>query len=418
MKILGLVTEYNPFHNGHLYHLLESKKITNSDYSVCIMSGNFLQRGEPALLDKWSRAKMAIDNGVDLVIELPFIYSCQSAEYFSYGAIKILDSLGIVDSICFGSEYGSIDSLGLIADVLIEEPDDYKEYLKKYLNEGNSYPKSRSSALYDFFKTQKLNDHLYLKELLSSPNNILGIEYMKALKKINSNIIPYTIKRISSNYHDKEIKGNISSATAIREEFFKNNALDNIKDTVPIETYNYLIDFLKDYKSFNSIENFNQILLYILRTMSHEDLSNYKEVEKGLENRILKCFSQSNDISNILNCIMTKRYTLTRLKRILFHILLNLDKNMFDYLNSFGPQYARVLGANRKGLEILSTAKNTSSIPIITKFSNYKKYKNNVLSKMIELDKKATDIYFMGLSGLTDVSSYNLDYYISPYFKK
>ncbi|AFS78665.1 protein of unknown function DUF795 [Gottschalkia acidurici 9a] len=389
MGIVGLIVEYNPFHNGHLHHLLESKKITNSEYSVAIMSGNFLQRGEPALVDKWSRAKMAIDNGVDLVLELPFIYSCQSAEFFSNGAIKILDSLNIIDSICFGSEAGNIDILDDIASVLLSEPKEFSEHLKSNLNKGLSYPKSRSIALTNFFKNNNYINYNEIESVVSNPNNILGIEYIKSLKRLNSKIKPFTLKRISSNYHDKNINGSIASATAIREEFFRSKNLDKIKGTIPNDTYKYLLEFLNINKSFNSVDNFRDILLYLVRTMDYNNICNIMDMEEGLQNRILKAFNNFNDLNHVLKEIGTRRYPLTRIKRILTHILVGLKKDTFNKLNSYGPQYIRVLGASKNGIKILSDIKYKSNLPIITKFSNYNKFNNETLNEMIELDKKS-----------------------------
>ena len=188
MKIVGLITEYNPFHNGHLYHLEKSKSITGCDYTVSVMSGNFLQRGEPALTDKWIRAKMAIDNGVDLVIELPTLYACQSAEFFAYGAIKLLDSLNVIDYVSFGSEVGSIKDLKKIASILVNEPKEFKDILRDTLKLGIAFPKARSQALKKYLTLKNITiDNV--EDILNNPNNILGIEYIKALLKIDSKII-------------------------------------------------------------------------------------------------------------------------------------------------------------------------------------------------------------------------------------
>lgn len=415
MKIVGLITEYNPFHNGHLYHLIESKKITQSDYSIAIMSGNFLQRGEPALVDKWTRAKMAVDNGVDLVIELPIIYACQSAEFFAYGAIKILDSLGIVDSVCFGSEYGDIKLLDDIAEILNCEPELYVKSLKSALEQGFSYPKAREYALINYLNKFNSLDISIVSSVLSNSNNILSIEYLKAIKKIGSNIMPFTIKRKQSGYHDKKLNDSISSATAIREQLINNSLIENIKHTVPPITYKHLEYFYNENKDFNSLNNFSMVLLYLLRNSTLENLKNIIDVTEGLENRIISCSKNYNNIYEILNCISTKRYTMTRLKRILIHLLLRMNKNTINYLHSYGPQYIRILGLNTKGIDILRQAKRTSSLPIITKFADYTKHNNEILNQMIELDRKATDVYILGLN--KSKMRGNLDYLTSPYIK-
>ncbi|SCG83492.1 UPF0348 protein [Proteiniborus sp. DW1] len=415
MRIVGLITEYNPFHNGHLYHLNKSKSITNSEYSVAIMSGNFLQRGEPALVDKWTRAKMAIDNGVDLVIELPVIYACQSAEIFAFGAIKILDSLGIIDSVCFGSESGNIKELDCIAEILNNEPELFRECLKIGLSQGHSYPKAREYALTKYIESSNLFDPSTINSIVSNPNNILSIEYLKSLKKIDSSIKPYTLKRKHSNYHDKSLTGTISSATAIREQLINNTSIENIKHVVPSKTYKYLEDFYNEYRGFNYLDNYSTILLYLLRNSTSDSLKNILDVNEGLDNRIIDCSTKYSSIYDILDCINTKRYTMTRLKRIFTHLLLNLNKEIVHELVPIGPQYIRVLGANSKGIEILKMAKKSSKLPIITKFADYIKLNNALVSQMIELDKKATDIYELGLS--KDKSKVNLDYTTSPYIK-
>ncbi|WP_425448950.1 nucleotidyltransferase [Dethiothermospora halolimnae] len=415
MKVVGLVTEYNPFHNGHMYHLNKAKEITDSDFSVAIMSGNFLQRGEPALLDKWTRTKMAIDNGVDLVIELPVIYACQSAEYFAYGAIRLLDSLGVVDYLCFGSELGETENLNKIATILNNEPKDFKLLLKEHLDKGLPFPKARTNAIIDYIK--KSNENISMEDIiniLSNPNNILGVEYLKALNKINSKIVPTTIKRKSAQYNSISIEGNIASATAIRKKLLDND-ISIIKNTVPNITYHHLIEALKKYNSFNSLKNYNDLLLYLIRTTSTESIKELLDVDEGLENRIIEFGSKYNEINKILDGIKTKRYTYTRLQRIMMHLLLGLDKNKLFNFYKEEPLYIRVLGFNKKGIKILNKAKKVSSFPIITKFANYKNINNSLLHKVIQYDKRATDIYYLGLKKFNNKKT-NLDYLISPYF--
>lgn len=420
MKVVGLVTEYNPFHNGHLHHLNKSKEMTGCDYSVAVMSGNFLQRGEPALVDKWSRTKMAIENGVDLVIELPTVYSCQSAEYFAYSAVKILDSLGIVNHISFGSEAGDLGELNLIADILHREPIEFKNALKNKLDTGIPFPQARSEAVILFIEssstlTAKAKEEI--KEIMSNPNNILAIEYLKALKKINSTIIPTTIKRIGAHYSSKNIEGNFSSATSIRKKIFETNNISYIKGTVPSPTYNILEESYKKYGSFNRIENYNEVLTYLLRTINPKSLKKILDVDEGLENRIKRCASKFNNIDSILECINTKRYTYTRIQRILMHLLLDINEDTFLELHNLGPLYIRVLGFNQKGIEILNKAKKIACLPIITKFANYQKIESQPLHAMIEQDIKATDIYFLGLKKY-DEEKTNLDFFKSPYISK
>ena len=230
-KVLGIISEYNPFHNGHLYHLENSKKITGCDYSIAIMSGNFTQRGSTSVVNKWEKTKMALSNGIDLVIELPVLYSISSSENFADGAIKILNSLGIVDCVSFGSETADINVLNTIADVLYSEPNEYKNILSHELKKGLSFPKARENALLMY-----INDIRNYSGVLSSPNNILAIEYLKALKKYKSTIKPFCIKRFESDYNSNNFSNNIASATAIRN-LIKSRSFYIIKDLVPPSTY-------------------------------------------------------------------------------------------------------------------------------------------------------------------------------------
>ena len=224
--------------------------------------------------------------------------------------------------------------------------------------------------------------------------------------------------RTASNYHDKNISGSICSATSIRDEFFKSKSLENIKDVVPTSTYDYMNDFLRKNNTFNDLHYFTEIFLYLFRLISYDKINYVNGVEEGLENRILKAFNASNDLDMILKEISTKRYTMTRIKRILVHALMNLDKNTFDKLNIDGPRYIRVLGSSKDGLKLLSEIKEHSSLPIITKFSNHHKLNDSLLNEMIDFDKRATDLYFTGMSKFTDQANMNLDFLISPYISK
>ena len=414
MTVVGFITEYNPFHFGHKYHLEESIKKTKADYSIAIMSGSFLQRGEPSFIDKWTKAKMAIDNGVDLVLELPFIFSTQSAELFAYGGIKLLDSLNIVDYISFGSETGDLEPLNTLASILAVEPGFYKEKLKYNLSLGLSYSVSRSNALNDYINEYQLDNTYNYKEILNKSNNILAIEYLKSLINIDSKIKPVTIKRSGKDYNDLNLSNDFASATGIRNSI-TNNGLPSIKDLVPLETYYHLEEYLQKYHRFNLLENYNQILLYLIRTTEIEKLKSLLDMEPGLENRIVNYGYKSNNIREIINSTVTKRYPRTRIQRLFIHLLNQLDKNTFWELYNIYPSYIRILGARKNGLTLINKIKENSLLPIITKFADYKHFKNTSLEKILMLDKKATDIFFMGLESSVALS--NMDYYNSPYIK-
>jgi len=381
MKVTGIIVEYNPLHNGHLYHLQQTKQITNCDYVVAVMSGNFVQRGEPAIINKWARAEAALNAGVDLVIELPVIYSISSAENFAYGAISILNKLNIIDSICFGSESGDIEPLFKIAQILAEEPKEYKNLLKKFLKQGLPYPKAREFALNNYFKDEN--------NLLQTSNNILGVEYLKALIKLNSNIKPYTIKRIKNNYNDINITSNIASATSIRHNF---DNYDLIKTTMPEFSFEIIQREKQLGKGPVNLNNLADLIFYKIRSLTANELSKIHDISEGLENKIKYAAEESSTIEGLLNLALSKRFTKTRLQRILLYILLGITKEV--YLQNIKEiNYIRILAANSNGRKLLKYIKDKKlvDIPIIINPSKYDK-------ELLSLDIKATDIYVLGYS--------------------
>lgn len=388
MSVLGLITEHNPFHNGHLHHLNQSKQVTGCQFSVCVMSGNFIQRGEPALIDKWSRSKMALKAGIDLVLELPNVYAVGTAEVFAFGAVKILNELGVVDSICFGSESGTLDLLDKSASILIDEPEGFKLALKKHLASGITFPKARQLALAEFTESKEISN------VMKSSNNILGIEYLKALKKIGSSIVPYTIPRIKNEYNSKILSGEISSATSIREMLLKPDNIDSIKAFVPQTTFEILSEEFSHGKGPVFSSNFDELVIATIRKAKLNEIRNIFDVNEGLENRIKKAAFKASTIQELVEFVKTKRYTQTRIQRILFHILLGIDKQIYAKLSKAGgPQYIRVLGFNENGKAILNKAKKQASLPIITKLANHMNTGNDLFDQMLQYDITATDLY-------------------------
>ena len=360
MNITGLITEYNPFHLGHKYHLENSIKDSNSTGTICIMSGNFIQRGFPALIDKWNRAEIAVKNGVDLVIELPLIYATSSAENFSSGAIKILNSLGVVDNIYFGSENGNINDLKIIAETLVNEDNNFKNILKEELNKGLPFHKAREIALHT--SLPNLED----KSILDNSNNILGIEYLKALIKLDSNITPMTIKRVGANYNEENISTSFPSATAIRKALSCNESINSIKESLPNATYDILNNLLENNYKFIFNNDIFPYLKYKLITQGHK-LKNLHEVKEGLDNKILKEITTSNNLDDLIMKVKSKRYTYTRISRILLSFFIGLeDYNIKDLLNTT-PSYIRPLAFNENGRNILKEIKKAGNVNIITK---------------------------------------------------
>ncbi len=418
MKILGIITEYNPFHNGHLYHLFKAKEITGADHVIAIMSGNFLQRGEPAIINKWARTKMALNAGIDLIIELPFVFSTQDANGFTFGAVKLLDSLQIIDYLCFGCETDNLDTLYSISNFLHIEPEEYKELIVYNCKSGYEFPKARSQTVCDYHRIfgidglEKISPS-ELSKLLKYPNNILALEYIKHLLNLKSKIQPVAIKRMGASYHQKNITGKISSATSIRNEILNNLSSpktglfklnDKIKLTIPSSGFPVLKRELREGRGPITLDSYRQYILATLRRMSLEDISRIHGVTEGLENRIKKASLKSYTVEQLINSIKTRRYTRTKIQRIILHLMMNLSKKDVKIFNRCGPLYARILGFSKKGKTLLRTIKKNSSTPLISKLSNYLRQtiseeNNNVrnrLIKMFDYDILATDIYVLG----------------------
>ena len=398
-RILGIISEYNPFHNGHLYQLEKSKELVNPDYSICIMSGNFVQRGEPSLIDKWSKAEIAIKCGFDMVIELPIVYAISSAENFAQGAIKILQAFGDV-TLSFGSELGNLSILNEFADIFYDEPKEYLTILNHELDKGLSYPKARENAVLFY-----LNDIRKYSNVLSSPNNILAIEYLKAIKKFKSKILPITIKRIGTEYNSTNINGSFASATAIRKLINDNK---NIKGLLPKPSFEILNSNIKYGKLVNSIKIFEKEVIYTLRKMSVQEIANLQDVSEGLENLIKQAANSCNNLEDLINSIKSKRYTRSRIQRILLCSILNITKK--DIQDSYKAKpYIRILGVSQHGRSLLSeVSSNRLKYPVVTSVKKFMDSNNNkTLKNMLEKDILATNIYTLGYEY---DSKANLDY--------
>ena len=359
MKLVGLIAEYNPFHNGHKYHIEKAKEITGAAAVIVVMSGNFVQRGTPAIMPKHLRTEMALNAGASLVLELPVCYATGTAEQFAYGAVSILNNLGCVDAICFGSECGDITILNELAEVLCNEPDEYKEVLQKHLRNGLSFPLARQKAIEEIYPTQE-----FLK-ILEQPNNILGIEYIKALYRLNSQMKPYTIQRISSQYHDVDLQEKFSSATALRQ-IIGQNCLDNLAGQIPITSINVFEEnYQKRYPIFTN--DFSLILKYRLLNETKSTLTQYADVSEELANRIYNQLNNFVSFEQFCELLKTKEVTYSRISRALMHILLGIKKT--DYTDI---QYARVLGFRKDDADVLTEIKNKATIPLVTKITQQK----------------------------------------------
>ena len=451
MRISSIISEYNPFHEGHKYHMKNAKKITNSDYTIVIMSGNFTQRGTPAIIDKYTRAKQALLNGADLVLELPVCFATASAEGFAFGAVSILDKLGVVNSLVFGSECGDIDCIKKVADFLSGESSafdgsytlnevntfhSYQERLQYFLKQGLSFPKARANALHEIFPDLD-------NDFLSSSNNILGIEYCRALKYFHSSIEPITITRKDNLYNDENLSevGKFSSATSIRKALLDadcgsvpSNMSKNLSEQTLYRNDN-IFNILSSYMPENSLnilkenwgistpvcsDDFSLLLKYKLLLETRETLVQYLDVTSGLADRIYNNLNLYKDFDSFCDLIKTKELTYTRIARSLIHIILDIKKNDYDLckketlnletvleLNtdkanvkdivlknhqSYG-QYARILGFRKEATPLLREIKNNSSIPLISKLSDSVKELDCVALSMLEKDIQAAHIY-------------------------
>lgn len=357
MASVGIIAEYNPFHNGHLYHLQKIKEKYKDDTIVLILSGNFTQRGEPSIIDKWKKTEIAKIAGIDLIIELPFIFATQSADFFSYGAVTLLEKLK-VEKLVFGSESDNIDDLITIAKTQLEN-EDFDKLVKIYSKFGENYPTAISKAIEDLTE-KKVN----------TPNDLLGVSYIKTILQHNYNIKPEIIKR-TNDYKSIDIE-EISSATAIRKAL-KDNI--DISKAVP----NYVIPYLEKK---HYIDDYFQLLKY--KIITENDLSKYQTVDEGIEGKLKKEIINTNTYDDLINKIKSKRYTYNKISRMLLHILIGLTKE--DAKSMKEIEYIRILGFSSKGQIYLNSIKKDIDIEILSKFKRH-------TSKMLELELKTTTIY-------------------------
>ena len=390
MKTAGIIAEYNPFHKGHEYQIRYTKEKLKADYVIVAMSGDYVQRGTPALISKHVRAEMALRCGADLVLEMPVSISTASAEAFAMGGVSLLDSLGVVDMLCFGSESGEISALRELAEILVEEPEEYKKLLKSFLSEGLTFPAARSQALTEYFKnprnfngddfdgvlTPLLNE---VTQILNTPNNILGIEYCKALLRLNSQIRPVTIRREGMGYHETTVpEGNstvaspdlqsptdfFASATAIRNLILQDSPdLDALASQIPEQAFPV---FQKAVNSgeFLTENSLDSILFYCLMRENKKKLSSYMDVSEDLARRIINQQNLLLSFSQSVSVLKTRELTQTRIQRALLHIILNIHTAPTQI------PFARVLGFRRESSELLSQIKKHSRIPLITKLAD------------------------------------------------
>jgi predicted nucleotidyltransferase len=394
MKAVGFIVEYNPFHNGHAWHLAKAKELSGCEFSVGVMSGNFMQRGEPALFDKWKRAEMAIQGGVDLVIELPFVFAVRSAQYFAENGIRLLSSLGIISHVCFGTEMSDPKALEIIAKAC-DNPE-VIALLKQNLKKGLTYAAALSQATESIYGING--------KVLSSPNTILAVEYLRGIAKYAPDLIPLPIKRRENDYHDKEINGSIASATAIRQVIYQKSSLaPNALQAIPATTANVIKEIIETKRGPSLAGSLSTAILSRLRTASLSWLKELPEVGEGLEYKIHECSLKAGDLPEFFTMLKSKRYPQTRLQRIITHALLGTTKSEILHFDQTGPLYIRVLAFNEQGRQMLKNIGGQNNLPLITKTTHFLNSRersiscNDPLKNMLAVDTAASDIYVLTL---------------------
>lgn len=357
MRTVGIVVEYNPFHNGHMYHVEQAKAVTDADAVVAVMSGNFLQRGEPAIVDKWARAEMALHGGVDLVLELPSRYAVSAAERFAHGAVRVLEATGVVDALCFGSEHGAIEPFEAIANQLVRESGAFQDALHRLLAAGMRYPSAFAKAIEESNLAMDGYDP-------TKPNNTLGLFYTLAILRQGARMRPTTIARTGSGYADAvPTHTSIASATALRN-LLSDGGPQAVADFVPPTTLKILQREIERGRGLVTWEHFERPLFHQLATLSAAQLATITDVREGLENRLKKALLQmeSVDFASLMDSIATKRYTNTHLQRVLTNVLLNRHVQVEE-----PPTYIRVLGYSERGQQVLKTMRKSATAPVITR---------------------------------------------------
>lgn len=384
---LCIISEYNPFHFGHLYHLNESISQTNTDFKVAIISGNFVQRGEPSIINKWEKAKVALSAGFDLVLELPTLYAISSAENFANGSIKIADQIGS-NYISFGTESGDLEKLKKLSSLINKNEKEYITNVKGKIAEGFSYPKSQELVIDKMFGNEFLG--------VCKPNNILGLEYLKSLNAISSNITPITIKRDFDKSSSSDVRA------LLRTFGFK---IENLKDKIPDFSYEVLAENIENGNAVLSLKAFEKEIIYILRTIDNEKLKNIPDVPENMLSNLKKIACSTNSLDELIPALKNKSITQARIQRILLYILLGITKSDMELSKKITP-YVRVLGMSENGKKMLSDI--SKDINVITSVKAFEKTcDDSDLLRMLEIDKKATDIYTLAYS---KNSVANLDY--------
>ncbi|QGG56696.1 nucleotidyltransferase [Paenibacillus sp. FSL W8-1187] len=411
MRTVGLIVEYNPFHHGHAYHLQKSKEAAVAEASVAVMSGSFLQRGEPALMDKWARTRTALEGGIDLVLELPLAYAVQPAEWFAYGAVWTLEATGVVDAFCFGSETGELAPLRAAARLLAEEPESFRAALASGLERGLPYPSAYSAAAAELLRRDGGAEFPPLAaEQLAQPNMTLGLHYLLALERLGGRMEPLTIRREGAGYHDEAGSGSIASATAIRRMLEQGGGAAGIARYVPASTLRVVEEQLAAGEAPRRWDDYFPQLLHRLLVEPPASLAGTLGFGEGLERRIAAQLAALPELGfePLLAAVKTKRYTRTRLQRALLGVLLNLRAAELGRERlAAGPGYIRVLGFTPRGQQLLARMRREASAPVLTSAARADGL------PLLELDVRGTAVHAAG-GGSRDPRRLLRDYYEPP----
>ncbi len=354
----GVIAEYNPFHNGHRYQLSEARRVTGCEHVAVVMSGGFVQRGEVAMFDKFSRARWALESGADIVFLLPSVYSCARADRFAEGAVRILGGTGLADALCFGSESGDVSKIVRMAALVSEESDEQKECLRAHLKRGVSFPNARGKMLNE-------RHGAHFSEVASLPNDILGIEYVRAVARFAPQLHPYAIKRVGAMHDAVQAEGSVASASALRKAVLENDR-NALSACVPENVATDILEQLEEGRAPYVQERLSDAILYALRRMPREALSRLPDVSEGLENVLYRCAREAGSYEELLTLLKTKRYTLARLKRILCYALLGVEESLY----ASALPYIRVLGVKRSALPLLSQLASRATLPVVTRYAD------------------------------------------------
>ena len=394
MSVLGIIAEYNPFHNGHFFHINASKLAAPDSRVIVIMSGNFTQRGDSAICDKFTRTRMVLENGADIVVELPVYYAVSSAEYFASAAVKLMDAMEVVTHISFGSESGDLDQIRLAASAFNKHSETVTQMTQKLMSEGLPYHTAREQSLVSILRISR--------NFIKQPNHILAIEYMKTLDQINSAIIPVTIKRTGMNHY--------KTATSLRT-YIKHRDYPALAGALPESAFFLILKHLSQYGSAD-ISRLDNILFYLLRTKPLNEIRDILDMNDGVAERMVKLCGLYAASEDLLTAVKTKRYAHTRLRRAAAHLLLDIRRDTFGMFNNTGgPRYIRILGFRKDAAYLLGDMTKRAALPVIVNLKQAEALLDETGMLMLNKDIQSTDLYYLACDHKKNTHGRNHEYY-------